>query len=151
MWSIRRSIRFRRAVGPAVERLRDGARRGGRDDGLDAASPQPAAETVHVISLVGDEAPGRGDGAEQARRHGDVGHISRRRREGDRSAATIGQEVDLGRAAAARAPDRPPFPTAAERCAFTCELSSSNSVGTSPDAATRSNRRCQTPRCDHLL
>ena len=72
-----------------------------------------------------------------------------------REAATIGQAVDLGRAAAARDANRlapfPPFPPLAERCAFTCVLSSRSSAGTSPAAATFANKRCHTPRRDQRL
>ena len=53
--------------------------------------------------------------------------VARREQQDPRAAERIGQRVDRGRAAAARTPDRlvegPPFPPAAERCAFTCVLS----------------------------
>ncbi len=56
-----------------------------------------------------------------------VGHLAARQQEGDRAALAIGQGMDLGRAAAARAPDRlvllPPLPPEADRCAFTAEES----------------------------
>jgi hypothetical protein len=70
-----------------------------------------------------------------------------RQREGDRSAAIVGQAMDLARPAAARAADRffplPLFEPAAERCAFMWLLSIDSSSGIGPAAAIFSNSRCQ--------
>ena len=78
-----------------------------------------------------------------------VGCLSRCQQEGERSALAIGDGVDLGVASTPADPDRlamrPPFPPAAERCAFTCELSISTSAGGPPAAARASNTPRQTP------
>src|SRR5829696_5823785 len=56
-----------------------------------------------------------------------ISHLAARQQERDRAALAIGQGMDLGRAAPARAPDRlallPPLPPDAERCALTAEES----------------------------
>ena len=78
-----------------------------------------------------------------------VGGLARCQQEGERSALAIGDGVDLGVASAPADPDRlvlrPPFPPAAERCAFTCVLSISTSVGGPPAAAHVSNTSRQRP------
>ena len=85
-----------------------------------------------------------------------VGGLARCQQEGERSALAIGDGMDpfdkLRTGLALRPPPagpdrlvlRPPFPPAAERCAFTCVLSISTSVGGPPAAANVSNTR-QTP------
>ena len=111
----------------AVERVRDSPRCSGWNDSLDAVDFKPVAQAVCVISFVCDQMFRRRDGAQQRYGHADVGDVPGRQREGDRSAAIIGQTMDFRGASPARAPDRlrplPPFAPAAERCAFTCELS----------------------------
>src|SRR5271155_5621200 len=81
----------------------------------------------------------RRNGTQQRHGHADVGDIAGRQREGDRSAAIIGQTMDFRGATAARAPDRlrplPPFAPAAERCAFTCKLSRQKLQSARTDAA----------------
>ena len=110
-----------------IERVRYCSRCGGWNNGLDATDFEPIAQAVCVISLVRDQAVGQCDGAQQRHGHADVSDVAGRQREGDRSAAIIGQTMDFRGATAARTPDRlrplPPFAPAAERCAFTCELS----------------------------
>jgi len=69
--------------------------------------------------------------------------------EGERTTVSIGDGVDFGVATAPAAADRlevrPPFPPAAERCALTCVLSISTSVGGPPSAASASKTARQTP------
>lgn len=88
---------------------------------------EAVAEGASVIALISQEnGAGRGCG-EQLRRDGDVGDIAGTEREDQRSAYTVANRVDLGRATAARAPDglrrRPPLPPADARWAFEVELS----------------------------
>ena len=139
----------------AIERVRNCSRCGGWNNSLDATGFEPVTQAVRVISFICHQVFRRGDGTQQRHGHADVGNVAGRQREGNRPAAIIGQTMDFRGATAARAPDRlrplPPFAPAAERCAFTCELSRLSSRGTSPEAAICSNRRCQSPRCDHLL
>ena len=139
----------------AIERVRNCSRCGGWNNSLDATGFEPVTQAVRVISFICDQVFRQRDGTQQRHGHADVGNVAGRQREGDRPAAIIGQTMDFRGATAARAPDRlrplPPFAPAAERCAFTCELSRLSSRGTSPEAAICSNRRCQSPRCDHLL
>jgi hypothetical protein len=100
-------------VGSTVQRVGRTPCSYGRDHGGDVPLGEPAAESVGVLGLVGDDPLGRGYHFEQRRRHGDVGDVARRRAKGDRSAVSIGQAMDFGRAAAPRDPDRlrplPPF------------------------------------------
>ena len=67
-----------------------------------------------------------------------VGGLPRRQQEGEWSALPIGDGMDFGVSTASVDADRrvvrPPFPPAAERWAFTCVLSISNSVGGPPSA-----------------
>ena len=97
--------------------------------------------------------------------NGDVGDAAGRQCEGDRSAAIVGQAMDLARPAAARAADRffplLLFEPAAERCAFTWLLSIDRSSGIGPSAAIFSNsaarchamaiccRGCKSSLADH--
>ena len=142
-------------VDALVERIRGSAGGAGRDHGLDAPLGESASQSVGIIGLVGDQAASRGGYSQQRNRHADIGDVARRQGEGDRSAAIIGQAVDLARPAAARATDRflplPLFEPAAERCAFTWLLSVESSSGTGPEAAIFSNRRRQMPRDAHRL
>ncbi len=82
-------------VGRSVERIGHSPAGCGGDDGADAAQLEPAAQAFGAISLVGDQPPGRRDGADERHRHGDVGDVARCQRERDRSAAIIGQAMDL--------------------------------------------------------
>lgn len=115
------------AVGFAImgnERLSPGDR---RDDGLDALLGEQASQSVGVIGLVGDQPFDWPGGGQQVGCHHDVVEITRSDQQDPGPASGIGQRVDGGRAAAARATDGflegPPFPPAAERCALTWELS----------------------------
>src|SRR5271155_1565064 len=143
------------SIDGSIERVRNSPACCGWNDSLDATEFKPVAQAVCIISLICDQVFRRRNGTQQRHGHADVGDVAGRQREGDRSATIIGQTMDFRGATPARAPDRlrplPPFAPAAERCAFTCELSRLSSSGTSPEAAICSNRRCQSPRCDHLL
>ena len=81
---------------------------------------------------------------EQRRARRAVGDLAAREHEGDRSAERVGQRVDFRRPPAARAADRliflPPFPPAAERCAFTADESMRTCAG-GPPACARPRRR----------
>lgn len=80
---------------------------------------QPVAKAFSIVSFVGDQAFGSRHSFQERYRHADVSDVARGQRECDRSAAMIGQAMDLRGAAAPRAPDRltslPPFPPDAER------------------------------------
>lgn len=143
------------AIDAPVERIWRATRGGRRNDGLDVSRRQPVAQAIGIISLIGKQASWRGHDFEQRDGDADIGDVTRCQGDGDRSAAIVGQAVDFARQAASRAPDRffvlPLFEPAAERCAFTWLLSIDSSLGTGPDAATFSNRRCQIRRCDQRL
>ena len=107
------------------------------------------ADAIAVISTVGvDDAARRQIGQQQLCRLA-VGSLSRRQQEGEWSALAVGDRVDLGVATASADADRlevrPPFPPAADRCAFTCVLSISTSAGGPTAAASASNTSRQTP------
>ena len=55
----------------------------------------PSAQTVGVIGLVRQQALRFSDGAEKRNSHDHVGDVSGRQRESDRSAAIIGQSMNL--------------------------------------------------------
>jgi hypothetical protein len=88
---------------------------------------EQGAQAVSVVGFIGDQPLDRSGGAQQLRSHHDVVQVAWREHEDARPSFAIGQGVDRGRAPAARTPDGlfkdPPFPPAAERCAFTWELS----------------------------
>ena len=67
----------------------------GRDHDLRAKRPEPLAEVVGVVGLVGQQAPRRRDVVEQGLRNADVGNFARRQDEGDRLVLSVGQSVDL--------------------------------------------------------
>lgn len=113
------------------------------------------AQAVGIIGFVADQASGRSGDAQQRQRHADVGDIAGCQGKRDRSAAIIGQAVDLPGPPAARAADcflsLPIFEPATDRCAFTYVLSIDSSSGTGPAPAIFSNRRCQMARETQLL
>ena len=120
------------------------------DDGLDPSFAEPAPQSIRIVCLVGDQAAGWSHDFQHGLGHGDIGDVARRQGDGDDAAASIGQTMDFRCSAAARDADRvrpyPPFPPAAERCAFTWELSSISSSEIEPLAAILAKMRCQTPR-----
>jgi len=137
-------------IGGAIERVwRAPGGRGGNGRS-DLPLLQPSAQTVGVVGLVRQQALWFCDGAEKRNGHDDVGDVSGRQRESDRSAAIIGQSMNLARPSAPRAADRffklPLFEPLAERCALTWLLSMESSSGMGPAAAIFSKMRCQTRR-----
>jgi hypothetical protein len=143
------------AICLVIERIGRTPCSGRWNDSLDLSPLQPIAQTVGIIGFVGQQPFGLGHHADQWNGHGDVGDVAWRQREGDRSAAIIGQSMDFARSSTTRAAnrfrERPLFEPAAERCALTWLLSMESSSGTGPAAAIFSKTRCQMRRCDHLL
>jgi molybdenum-dependent DNA-binding transcriptional regulator ModE len=90
---------------------------------------------------------------EQRCARGAIGDLAPGQHEGERTALSIGQRVDLGRAAAPRAADGliflPPFPPAAERWALTAELSIRTCADGPPACASAWNKFIQTPFSAH--
>ena len=62
---------------------------------LNAPRLQPGAQAVYVLGFVRDQAFGRGHRLKKRPRYRDVGYVARRQRERNRSAARIGQAMDL--------------------------------------------------------
>lgn len=121
-----------------------------RDDGRDVPPSECASKALGIIIGVGQKRAGRAHNSfEQCQRDWKVVGLSARDDEGARSALLIGESVDLGCAATPRTADRlrqlPPFPPAAERCAFTRELSAMRACGLST-AASASSNCAQRPR-----
>ena len=108
----------------------------GRDVGNRALFLDHVADAVAVVGTVGVDDAAPGQCVQQMLSGAAVGGLSRRQQEGERSAFAIGESVNLGVATAPADADclcvRAPFPPAAERCAFTCVLSISTSVGEPP-------------------
>ncbi len=106
-------------------------------------------DAVAVVSAVGMDETAWRQFVQQKLASLAVGSLARRQQEGERSALTISDGVDFGVASASADADRlgvrPPFPPAAERCAFTCVLSINTSAGGPPAAASASNTSRQTP------
>jgi hypothetical protein len=137
-------------IGGAIEGVWGAPRGGGGNGGSDLSLLEPSAQTVGVVGLVRQQALWFCDGGEKRNGHDDVGDVSGRQRESDRSAAIIGQSMDLARPSAPRAADRffklPLFEPLAERCALMWLLSMESSSGMGPAAAIFSKMRCQTRR-----
>jgi len=137
-------------IGGAIEWVWRAPRGGGGNGRSDLSLPEPPAQTVRVVGLVGEQALWFCDGAEKRNGHDDVGDVSGRQRESDRSAAIVGQSMNLARPSAPRAADRffklPLFEPLAERWALTWLLSIESSSGIGPTAAIFSKMRCQTRR-----
>ena len=85
------------------------------------------ADGVGVVAFVGVEETAGRQALQKHRAGSAIGDLSARQQEGERATELIGERMDLGRAAAAGAADGlallPPLPPAAQRCAFTAELS----------------------------
>jgi len=90
-----------------------------------------AAQSITIITLVGEKLRHEWRERQDIGRHGNVGILARTEVKDDRPAARIAQPMDLGRAPAARAADGlillPPFPPEAQRRALT-EVESSEST-----------------------
>jgi hypothetical protein len=130
------------------------ARRCAGDDRGGAALGEEAAQVVGVIALVADQFARRCDSRDQRGGGGDVGDVAAGQQDRVRAALLVAERMDLGGAPAARAADRlmagiaftPFFAPAAERCAFTAELSIIVTRGGSAQATRAAKMRCQSPR-----
>lgn len=95
----------------------------GRDVGDRALVLDQIADAVAVIGAVGVDDAAPGQGAQQVLSGATVSSLARCQQKSERSALAVGEGMDLGVAAASADADRlevrPPFPPAAERCAFT--------------------------------
>lgn len=111
-----------------------------------------ATDGVRVIGAVGEHEGICRDGLQQRLCGAAVGSLADGEQEAWRASEDVCQGVDLGRASATADADRlgllPPFPPAAQRCAFTCVLSSRSSAGGPPAAARASKISRQTPLAD---
>src|SRR5580698_9415565 len=94
----------------------------GRDDSLDPALGELFAQALGVIGSVGQQAARMLNHADQGSRADKIVGVAGRDHEGERPAYVVGQRVDFGRLAAARAAngvvEGPPFAPAAERWAL---------------------------------
>jgi len=70
-------------------------RAGRGNDNVRALRLKRLAQMVGVVSLVSEQATGRCDVVEQRRGNADVGDVAGCQDEGDRSALSVGQSVDL--------------------------------------------------------
>ena len=90
-----------------------------RDVGSSALALDLAAYRVAVIALVAVQDFGGGEAVEQGIGGNAVGHLAAGQQERDGTAEAVGQRVDFGGSAAARAADclvlLPPFPPEAQR------------------------------------
>ena len=93
------------------------------DDRHGAGLAERAAQAVGVVALVRQNVAGAAGAGQELRCDGDVRDVPRRELQREGSADDVGENVDLGRLAAARGADRlsfgPPFPPKAERWALT--------------------------------
>lgn len=98
------------------------------DDDLAATLGEPVTQGAGIVGAVGDELLGRSGDGQQVSCSVQIADVAGSEDKGERAAELIGQRVNLGGTSTARTPDRmsagPPFAPAAERCAFTCMLSS---------------------------
>lgn len=121
----------------------------GRNVGCCAMRLDFLAHGVGVVTFVTLDDGDPLEVFEQGVGRGAIGNLAASQQESDRAAVYIGQGVDLGRAAAARAADRlavlPPFPPEAQRCAFTAEESISTSAGGPPAVTRARNISAQIP------
>jgi hypothetical protein len=106
-------------IGGPIEGVWSAPRGRGGNGRSDLPLLQPPAQTVRVVGLVRQQALWFCDGVEKRNGHDDVGDVSRRQRESDRSAAIVGQSMNFARSSAPRAADRffklPLFEPLAER------------------------------------
>lgn len=109
---------------------------------------------VGVVAFVADQFAGWGDGRDQRGGGGDIGDVAASQQDRVRAALLVAERMDLGGTSAARAADclvagvavAPFFAPAAERCAFTAELSIIVTLGGSAQATRALKMLCQSPR-----
>ena len=120
-----------------------------RDVWRGATGFNQAADSISVIGLVRED----DDILRQRRQEPSslwrISGVPARQPESQWSTRSVAQRVDFGVPTASADADRlelrPPFPPAAERCAFTCVLSNKTSAGGPPAAASATNAFSQTP------
>lgn len=110
-----------------------------RDVGEGSPVTDLATYGIAVVAFVCMNEPGVGQPVEENLACLAVGDVTARQHEGDGPPQVVGQGVDLGGAAAARAANGlivlPPLPPAAQRCARTAEESMSICAGGPPALA----------------
>jgi hypothetical protein len=108
------------------------------------------AQVVGIVGLVADQDAGCGGAGEQMARAMDVVGLAGRQEQGVEPPLAIGERVELGVGAAARASDRlvwpPPFAPAAARCARISVRSTMATTGGSSQAASAAKSSCHRPR-----
>src|SRR3974377_1439995 len=87
-------------IGGAIERVWRAPSGGGGGGRSDLSFVLPWAQKVGVAGFVRQQALWFCDGAEKRNGHDDVGDVSGRQRESDRSAAIVGQSLNLARPSA---------------------------------------------------
>ena len=120
------------------------------DDGRGALPGETPAQGIAVMGAIGEELPGGSGSRHEVERGDGVGGLAGRQLEDVRAALLVGEEMDPGRAPAARAADGlaalPPSAPAAERCALT-ELLSIIAVSAGPPLSTKATKiACHKPR-----
>jgi len=98
-----------------------------RYDGHGSGLAERAAQRISIIALVGKHVARPAHAGEQLGRGGHVGDVAGRQHQREGATNDVGERVDLGCPAAARAADRlrfsPLLPPNAARCALTYVLS----------------------------
>jgi hypothetical protein len=112
-----------------------------------------SADRVDVVAFVRVQDIAIWTTVEQRSGSGTIRDLDAGQHESERTALSIGQRMDLGRAPATRAADGliflPPFSPAAERWAFTAELSIRTCADGPPACAGAWNKFVQTPFFAH--
>ena len=115
------------AIGQVVEGVEGLAGWIVRDDGDSPAPDEEAAQCIAIVSSIARQTGSRRNGADQGGSRPNVAAMASRHVDGDWTSESVNDGVDFRGAAPARATDRlrlrPPFPPAAERCAFAVVLS----------------------------
>src|SRR5580704_4624740 len=114
-------------IGDLVERWDFLAGWIGLDDRGAAPRNQEFAKLITVVGGVGQHLGGLRQLLDKAWRRANIAHLPSGDVEGNQTAGSVGDGMDLGRPPAAAASDRlllgPPFPPAAQRCALEVVLS----------------------------
>jgi hypothetical protein len=122
------------------------------DDWGGASLQQEATEGIGIIGHIGGAKPWWGQRCEQGLGGANVTQLALGDGQCDGPSERIADRVDLGGAASTRASDRlalrPPFPPAAERCAFAEVLSMAWKSSSGDTLHRASNNRRQTARPD---